>query len=111
MVGTHYQSVPEPGLFMCLRCHWSETSSGRHTPGVHPFRQVESQSGNALAHWEEQSEGLSTKDSFGSLDEEYLAALQELPGSLIQFGRMPPLEVSPTAETLLQVVSKSAPFN
>ena len=71
VVGTHFQSVPEPGLFMCMRCHYMETSTGKLTPSVHPFKVMEPATHHHLAAWDEASDMLSTQGSLsGSLNEE-----------------------------------------
>ena len=71
VVGTHFQSVPEPGLFMCMRCHYIETSTGKLTPSVHPFKAMEPATHHHLAAWDEASDMLSTQGSLsGSLNEE-----------------------------------------
>ena len=71
VVGTHFQSVPEPGLFMCMRCHYMETSTGKLTPSVHPFKAMDPAAHHHLAAWDEASDMLSTQGSLsGSLNEE-----------------------------------------
>jgi len=40
VVGSSYQSSTEPDLYMCLRCHYLESTSPSPSPSLQPFKRV-----------------------------------------------------------------------